>query len=144
MCVKSPDGLIVRGGRSVSRLIFVYPPLPHFPETLQCQFPPLKTARGKHFTVFPSADEEAATRRAQRSSDHGSGHMSSERGRIVHMPGLDLPYRAILTHDAGADTEHDFATMQEAEAFIKRNTPVPAPRRTTYDRDASAPVEHGD
>jgi hypothetical protein len=34
--------------------------------------------------------------------------------------------------------------MREAEAFIKRNTPVPAARRTTYDRDASAPVEHED
>jgi hypothetical protein len=34
--------------------------------------------------------------------------------------------------------------MREAEAFIKLNTPVPAPRRTTYDRDASAPLERGD
>ena len=60
----------------------------------------------------------------------------AERGKIVHEPGSDLPYKAILTHDAGEDTQHAFATMREAEAFIKRNTPVPTARRTTYDRDA--------
>jgi hypothetical protein len=105
---------------------------------------PQDTTRAKHFTPFHSTDEEAATKRAQESSDHGIGHMSSERDRIVHTPGLDLPFKAVLTHDVGGDTEHDFATMREAEAFIKLNTPVPAPRRTTYDRDASAPLERGD
>ena len=80
---------------------------------------------------------------AQDSAGEG-GHMSSERGRIVQTPDAELPYNVILTHDASQDTEHAFATMREAEAFIKRNTPVPAARRTTYDRDASAPVEHED
>lgn len=97
---------------------------------------PQDPSRAKHFTPFHSADEEAAKKRSEESSDHEIGHMSSERGRIVHTSGLDLPYKAVLTHDAGDDTEYDFATMREAEAFIKRNTPVPAPRRTTYDRDA--------
>jgi hypothetical protein len=59
----------------------------------------------------------------------------------VHTPGADLPYKAVLTHDVGEGTEHAFATMREAEAFIKSNTPVPAPRRTTYEQDASAPLE---
>jgi hypothetical protein len=90
----------------------------------------------KHFTPFRSAAEEAPNRTNQESSDLEGGHMSSERGRIVHAPGSELPYKAILTHDGAEDTEHAFATMREAEAFIKRNTPVPAPRRTTYDRDA--------
>jgi hypothetical protein len=97
---------------------------------------PQETSRAKHFTGFHSAAEEATKKSAQESSVHEAGHMSSERGRIVHTPGLDLPYKAILAHDTGDDTEHDFATMREAEAFIQRNTPVPAARRTTYDRDA--------
>jgi hypothetical protein len=88
------------------------------------------------FTGSRSAIEEGTNNSAQESSAHQAGHMSSERGRIVHIPGLDLPYNTILTHDVGDDTEHAFATMREAEEFIKRNTPVPAARRTTYDRDA--------
>jgi hypothetical protein len=106
------------------------------------KFDPQETSDPKHFTPFRSAGEEAS-KSTEGSTDEG-GHMSSERGRIVHTPGSDLPYKAVLTHDAGEDTEHAFATMREAEAFIKRNTPVPASRRTTYDRDASAPLERGD
>ena len=97
---------------------------------------PEETGDSKHFTPFRSAAEEASNKGNQESSDLEGGHMSSERGKIVHTPGSDLPYKAILTHDAGEDTQHAFATMREAEAFIKRNTPVPTARRTTYDRDA--------
>lgn len=97
---------------------------------------PKDTSPVKDFTGSHSVVEEATNKSAQESSAHQAGHMSSERGRIVHIPGSDLPYKTFLTHDAGDDTEHDFATMREAEEFIKRNTPVPAARRTTYDRDA--------
>ena len=97
---------------------------------------PRKTSGRKHFTPFRSAAEERSNRGNQESSGLEGGHMSSERGRIVHTPGSELPYKALLSHDGSADTEHAFATMREAEAFIKRNTPVPAPHRTTYDRDA--------
>lgn len=105
---------------------------------------PQGTSGAKHFTPFRSAAEEAATKSNEQSSDREGGHMSSERGRIVHTPGSDLAYKAILTHDTGEDTEHAFATMREAEAFIKRNTPVPAAGRRTYEREASGPVEHED
>jgi hypothetical protein len=97
---------------------------------------PQDTSRKKRFTPFRSAAEEASNNSNQESSDLEGGHMSSERGRIVHTPGSDLPYKAILTHDAGENTERAFATMREAEAFIKRNTPVPTAGRTTYDRAA--------
>jgi hypothetical protein len=97
---------------------------------------PEETGDPKHFTPFRSAAEEASNKSNQESSDLEGRHMSSERGRIVHTPGSDLPYKAILTHDVGDDTERDFATMREAEAFIKRNTPVPTAHRTTYDRAA--------
>lgn len=105
---------------------------------------PEETGGPKHFTPFRSAAEEACNKGNQENSDLEGGHMSSERGKIVQTSDTDRPYKAILSHDAGQDTEHAFATMREAEAFIKRNTPVPAARRTTYDRGPSAPVEHGD
>lgn len=64
------------------------------------------------------------------------GHMSSRFGRIVCTSDLALPYKAILTHDQCAETERSFATMREAEAFIRRNTPLPRARSTFWDRDA--------
>jgi hypothetical protein len=97
---------------------------------------PEETGDPKHFTPFRSAAEEAFNKGNPKSADLEGGHMSSERGKIVHTPGRELPYNAILTHDAGENTERAFATMREAEAFIKRNTPVPTPHRTTYDRGA--------
>ena len=63
------------------------------------------------------------------------GHMSSTAGRITHVAGADLPYLVTLSHHGSEATEHSFATMREAEAFIKRNTPVPAqPLSPLYDR----------
>ena len=67
-------------------------------------------------------------------SDEG-GHMSSSHGRIVRTSDPDRPYKAILTHDVCAETECAFATMREAEAYIRRNTPRPKPRSTFWDRD---------
>jgi len=64
------------------------------------------------------------------------GHMSSRFGRIVRTANPDLPYKAILTHDQCAETESSFATMREAEAFVRRNTPRPKARSTFWDRDA--------
>jgi hypothetical protein len=68
--------------------------------------------------------------------DNEGGHMSSSAGRIAHTPGAELPYKAILSHHGRADSECDFATMREAEAYIRRNTPVPTAHRTLYDRAA--------
>jgi hypothetical protein len=64
------------------------------------------------------------------------GHMSSMFGRVLRTSDRDLPYKAVLTHDQCAETERSFATMREAEAFIRRNTPRPKPRSTFRDRDA--------
>ena len=91
---------------------------------------------GKHFTPFYSATEEAMTNAEEQGSDNEGGHMSSTCGRIVRTPGADLPYKVMLTHDGRAETPHAFATMREAEAFIRRNTPVPAARSTLRDHDA--------
>jgi hypothetical protein len=102
---------------------------------MSVQAPPTPKA-GKHFTPFYSATEEAMTNAEEKASDNEGGHMSSTCGRIVRTPGGDLPYKVMLTHDDRAETPHAFATMREAEAFIRRNTPVPAARSTLRDHDA--------
>lgn len=100
--------------------------------------------KGKNFTAFRSVAEEAETKREndamkreEQASDNEGGHMSSTAGRVTRMPGLKLPYVVTLTHHLSEATKHSFASMREAEAFIKRNTPVPgAVLSTTYDRPA--------
>jgi hypothetical protein len=70
--------------------------------------------------------------------ENEGGHMSSTAGRVTHVAGAELPYVAVLAHHGGDATEHGFATMREAEAFIRRNTP-PRGRALSelYDRPAS-------
>ena len=69
--------------------------------------------------------------------ENEGGHMSSTAGRVIHRSGADLPFVAILSHHGEEPTEHAFATMREAEAFIKRNTPVPEQTLSAlYDRPA--------
>ena len=70
--------------------------------------------------------------------DNEGGQMSSTAGRVTRVPGAELPYVAVLAHHGGDATEHGFATMREAEAFIRRNTP-PRGRALSelYDRPAS-------
>jgi hypothetical protein len=75
-----------------------------------------------------------------RGRDDEGGHMSSTAGRVMRVRGAKLPYVVTLSHHLSDASKHSFATMQEAEAFIKRNTPVPgAALSTTYDRPASVP-----
>lgn len=104
-----------------------------------------RKSKGKSFTAFRSAAEEADTKREkdkmkpeEQAWDNEGGHMSSTEGRVTHVPGAELPYVVVLTHHESETTEHSFATMHEAEAFIKRNTPVPGrPLSALYDRPAS-------
>ena len=70
--------------------------------------------------------------------ENEAGHMSSTAGRVMRVPGAGLPYVAVLLHHGREDSRHAFATMREAEAFIRRNTPVTGPRLSAlYDRLAS-------
>ena len=88
-------------------------------------------------TVFRTAAEEAQLRQDEHAWDNEGGHMSSTGGRVVRKPEAELPYVVTLTHHLSEATEHSFASMREAEAFIKRNTPVPGTvLSTTYDRPA--------
>jgi hypothetical protein len=69
-------------------------------------------------------------------TEHEGGHMSSRFGRIVRGPAGPKPYKVILSHDQGAESERGFATMRDAEAFVRRNTPRPKARSTFWDREA--------
>jgi hypothetical protein len=96
-----------------------------------------EASKGKSFTVFHSAAEEAGMKRAEQDWANEGGHMSSSSGRVIHRSGEDLQFVAILSHDGGECTEHGFATMREAEAFIKRNTLGPQRKLSKlYDRPA--------
>lgn len=84
--------------------------------------------------------EEDAMKRNEQSWDNEGGHMSSTAGRVTCVSGADLRYVVILSHHGSGTTKRGFATMREAEAYIKRNTPVPGARlSTTYDQPASEP-----
>ena len=76
--------------------------------------------KGRNFSIFLSAGEESeiSESNAMQREDEG-GHMSSTCGRIVRAPGADLPYKVVLTHHGRDETTQSFATMREAEAFIR-------------------------
>lgn len=61
-----------------------------------------------------------------------NGHIS---GRVVRTAGSTLPYRVVLIPAVFPGTEPRFATMREAEEFIRRSTPLPARALSAlYDR----------
>lgn len=63
------------------------------------------------------------------------GHMSSSSGRVLRVPGAELPYMVVLTRPDVVDLRRSFRTMREAQAFLRKHTPVPAPALSTlYDR----------
>lgn len=92
----------------------------------------------KPFTIFRTAAEEAAMKVEEEKWHDEGGPMKSRANLVTHVPGADLPYRVILARPRGGALERFFATMQEAEAFIRRHGPVPTPGLSTlYDRPAS-------
>lgn len=95
-----------------------------------------KVPKRKGSSIFRSAQEEADLKIEEANRDSEGGHMSCTTGRIVSVPGSDKPFKAIMSQESGETSEHLFATMQEAEAFLRRNTPLPQPRSTTYDHGA--------
>ena len=91
----------------------------------------------RRFSIFRSAQEEADARSgtAEREAWEG-GHMSCTSGRIISTPGQTHPFKAVMSEEDGGTFERAFESMGEAEAFIRRNTPRPSARSTTYDHDA--------
>ena len=86
--------------------------------------------RKTYFSVFRSASEEAE----HESWDNEGGHVNHMDGVVVSTPGRVMPYKAVMTRSAADRSEHSFATMREAEAFIRRNTRTPISRFTLLDR----------
>jgi len=70
--------------------------------------------------------------------DNEGGHMSCTSGRIMSVRDSGRPFKVIMSREGGEPSEHLFATMREAEAFVRRNTPRPPQRATTYDRDSGS------
>lgn len=61
-----------------------------------------------------------------------NGHIS---GRVVRTAGSKLPFKVVMLPAGFPGTEPRFATMREAEEFIRRSTPAPAPALSDlYDR----------
>ena len=98
--------------------------------------PPTHPTLSKHFTPFRSAAEEAALKSGEDGWDNEGGHMSFTAGRIVRTPDAVFPYKVVMSHHGHADSARAFETIREAEAYIRRNTPVPVAHRTLYDRAA--------
>ena len=95
-----------------------------------------KRGKTKGFSIFRSASEEAEIKEGRRPIPEEGGHSGSRSGRIVSRPGAEMPFAAVMTREDGKTSEVGFATMGEAEAFVRRNTPSPKTRSTTYDHDA--------
>lgn len=95
--------------------------------------PPTAATPARLRPTLHLASEQATAASREDNWDNEGGHMSSTQGRVVHTPHARFPYKVVLTHHGSADSARAFDTMREAEAFIRRNTPVPSPRSTLYD-----------
>ena len=63
--------------------------------------------------------------------------MTAKRGRVVQTQTTKKPYKVVLEHEDGIDTEHAVDTVREGEALIRKETPSPPKRDTLRDRPAS-------
>ena len=64
--------------------------------------------------------------------------MTAIRGRVVQTPSMDQPYKVVLEHASGNDTEQAVATMREGEALIKREASAVPERDRARDGPAHA------
>jgi hypothetical protein len=95
-----------------------------------------KLSKRKAFSIFRTAQEEAEGKIGKvGQAEREDGHMSCIAGRIVSTPGGTQPFKAIMSREDGSTFECAFGSMEEAEAFVRRNTPRPQSRSTTYDHD---------
>lgn len=97
-----------------------------------------KTPPRKGFSIFRSAAEEARKKDQDENWEHEAGHMSCTSGRVIAVKGGNKPFKVVMSREGGEASEHFFATMREAEAFVRRNTPRPPERSRTYDRDSGS------
>ena len=96
----------------------------------------------KSFSIFRSAAEEAAMKVDEEQWDNEGGpagaSTSASAPQVIHTPGVELPYHVVLARPRGQALHHSFATMREAETYIRRNSPAPTPGLSKlYDRPAT-------
>jgi hypothetical protein len=96
---------------------------------------PAQPASEQHVSSLVPNSADAPNRTLECWENEG-GHMSSRFGRIVRDPAGQEPYKVILSHDQGGESERVFPTMRDAEAFVRRNTPRPKARDIFWDREA--------
>ena len=87
--------------------------------------PTCKDPGDENSTPFRSAIDEGDRKCDEQAWENEGGHMSATAGRVMRAHRSKLPYVVTLTHHLSEATQHSFASMREAEAFIKRNTPLP-------------------
>ncbi|MDB5713771.1 MAG: hypothetical protein JWO15_1168 [Sphingomonadales bacterium] len=63
--------------------------------------------------------------------------MAATRGHVVQTPAKEEPYKVVLEHEIGPDTNEPVASVREGENLIKEETPTPPKRDTTRDRPAT-------
>jgi hypothetical protein len=62
--------------------------------------------------------------------------LTATRGHVVQTPDEKEPYKVVLEHEGGKDTEQPVPTVREGEELIKQETPTPPERDKTHDRPA--------
>jgi len=97
-----------------------------------------RTPKPKSFSIFRSAAEEAKMKEEEQNWYNEGRHMSCTSGRVITVRGSDKSFKVIMSRAGGETSEHWFATMREAEVFVRRNTPRPPERSTTYDRESGS------
>jgi hypothetical protein len=63
--------------------------------------------------------------------------MAATRGHVVKTPAKKEPYKIVLEHEVGPDTEESVSSVKEGERLIRQETPTPPKRDTTLDRPAT-------
>lgn len=92
-----------------------------------------------------SAAEGAALRLEEEIWDNDGGHVKATGWRVIRSAAEELPYTVILTPGVGGPSEQHFATMLEAEAFIKQRTCLQGPTLSSrYDDYFGAPGDRRD
>lgn len=67
---------------------------------------------------------------------NNEGLSDATRGHVVQTLGGVEPYKVVLEHESGADTEQSVSSVRAGEQLIRKNTPQPRRRNTLLDRPA--------
>lgn len=85
----------------------------------------MQNSRHSEHRSFGSSPKKAENKRREQEWDNEGGYVNLDSSGVRHVANAALPYVAVLELEGGETIEQAFATMHEAEAFIKRNTPTP-------------------